>query len=85
MRKRKRPGIPWSLRWGFAWAALTGNVNSISYHSDGGYRIDIEAARLRRWKERNAKLNAKIAAEKERERNRSAAGPDYAGVEVFDD
>lgn len=74
MKRQKPPRIPFSLRWGFAWAALTGDVKSISYHSDQGYRIDVDAARVRRWRERLAKQNAKIAAEKEAERNRRAGG-----------
>lgn len=82
MTRQKPPRVPWSLRWGFAWAALTGNVNSISYHSASGYRIDVDAGRVRRWRERNEKTNAKIAAERERKRNE--AGEDFMGVEVFD-
>lgn len=55
-----KPSAPWSLRWAFIWATLTGDVVSISYFS-GTYRIDVHARKVRRWREQNERRNLKLA------------------------
>ncbi|QNJ55548.1 hypothetical protein SEA_PHINKY_56 [Microbacterium phage Phinky] len=44
--------IPMSLRWGLAWAALTGRYLTISY-ANGRYAFEVKPDSVSRWVKRN--------------------------------